>query len=487
MTVVKIKAKIVIDETGVAYEMPILLGANGDVRLLTEYLVENAGMSDAWKLRVVRAAKVMIEYIEANPYRCKDPELVFAGFKSHLYSGTIGDDGLDPSGLGWVPSSADVNARIIDALNDFFDFASRKLGKQTPNPMVKASSHDEKLKFAAWLKKNNQNFLGHIGRQFPSVMLQEVRAMRPQGRLVMSSSVVPEFPRSLFQQMYLDGFGGTRDVRCIIRDRLILLLLDAGGCRASEPLHIWVGDVKPDPRNPKAALVKIYHPEEGVAPQDVRKRTRKEKRAAYLKRKYGLTARNRIHGSQRVGWKCKVVDHPDNYIQVFWFAPLAGEVFLKLWNIHVRYLAPIERHHPYAFISYESNNFGEPYSLNALNSNYEAALSRIDQTPSKPEGRSTHGHRHSYSQRMRRAGLPPVIIKKALHHASLSSQEAYTKVTSDQVTDAFNKARDRMENESEVDLCTQQDHNWDEILCSGFEDIDPDGLLSGPNPKLRRD
>lgn len=486
MPVVKVTARVVQDDTGVAYEIPVLIGENGDVRLLTNYLVLNSGKSGMWKARVVRAVKIMIEYIEANPYRCEDPELVFAGFMSHLYSGTIGDDGLDPSGLGWVPASSDVCSRIVDALNDFFDYASEKLGKATPNPMVKASSHDEMLNYAAWFKKNNNNFLGHISKAFPSVMLQQARAIRPQGRLTMSSSTVPQFPRSLFMRMYLDGFGGDRDVRCIVRDRLILLLLDAGGCRESEPLHLWINDVSPDPRNTQSALVKIYHPVDGAAPSDIRKKNCKEKHAAFLKRKYGLVPRNLIHGSQRVGWKGRVVDDSDKYIQVFWFDPIAGEIFQKLWSIHIRYLAPIERHHPYAFVSYESNNFGEPYSLNAFNSNYEAALARIGQTPSKREGKSTHGHRHAYSLRLRDAGLSPEIRKKALHHGTLSAQDSYSKFTNDQVTDALNKARERLEGEAGLGHLAEQNNDWDEILRSGFEDIDPDGLLSGPNPKLRR-
>ncbi|MBD8616867.1 site-specific integrase [Pseudomonas putida] len=485
MPVVRVWARVVSDDTGIAYEMPVLITEAGHVNVLTGYLIQNFGMSESWKVNVTRSVQRMIEYLEANERLCGDPETVFASFATRLYTGTIGDDGLDPSGLGWIPSSTEASTRTINALKDFLDHAARKLGTITPNPLVKATSYDERLNYAAWFRKNQADFLGHLEHKSLPVLLQEARAYRPQGRLSGSTSNSFEFPRGLFPKLYIQGYGGDRDPRCIVRDRLILLLMDCGGCRESEPLHLWVEDVAADPANPKSALVKIFHPQSGVAPDDSRKRTRKEKRAALLRKKYGLTARNFLTGSQRVGWKSKIVDHTDNYMQVFWFPPGAGELFANLWKIHLRYLATVERHHPYAFVSYEKNRMGKPFSLNALNSNYESALARINQIRSKSQGCSTHGHRHAFSQRMRRAGLAPIIIRKALHQKSLASQATYTQPTNEEVTEAMNTAYEVLERTDGELYSKSANAGWDEILKHGFEDIDPEGLLSGPNPKLR--
>ena len=485
MTVIKLTASVVSDDTGMAYDMPVLITPNGHVRSLTDYLLLNFSLSASWKNKVASSVKLILEYLQANQDNCKDPEHVFSSFARSLYSGTIGMDGLDPSGLGWIPASAESASRTIYALRGFFDHAARKLGKESPSPWIKASSYDQRLNYAAWYRKNNTDFLGHIESKSLPVVLQQARTFRPQGRLSMSSAHVPVFPRALFQRLYMRGYSGNRDPRCVIRDRLILLLMDGGGLRESEPLHLWVQDVKSDPANSKSALVKIYHPQEGKAPSDPYKRFEKEKRAAFLKRKYGLMPRNRLHGSQRVGWKSKVVDHTDNYMRVLWFPPEVGELFLKLWLIHLRYLTTVDRHHPYAFISYEKKHLGEPYSLNALNSNYAAALAKIDETVCKSEGRSTHGHRHAYAQRMRRANLPSTIIRRALHHKSLVSQVSYTKTTIQEVTLALNDAHELLESSQEISSRPSNSHDWSEILKYGFEDIDPDGLLSGPNPKLK--
>lgn len=486
MAVVRVKAKVVTDDTGIKTELLVLLTDQGPVRLLIDYFRTRLHLSSSWQNQVLSSVKLMVEYLQANQYHLDDPELIFATFAARLYSGTIGDDGLDQSGLGWVPASLQSSARHILALEGFLTFASRKIGKISPYPLVQADSYDQMLNYAAWYWKNQENFLGHIEDKSVAAVIQQARIFRPRGRLSVLDSTIPTFPQSLFRKMYFDGFGGKRDPRCVIRDRLILLLMDGGGARESEALHLWLVDVQPDPANPKSAYVRLYHPEDGRAPDEHLRTGRKMKRAAYLRTKYGLIPRNRLNGSQRVGWKAKVVDHADNYLHIFWFPPSIGELFMQLWQNHVRYMAPIKRHHPYAFISYEASNFGEPYSLNALNANYEAALARIGMTPSKQEGRSTHGHRHAFSQRMKRAGLDPVVIRKALHQKSLASQARYTKSTISEVTQAMTDALSRLEGtESAARGKAEPHYNWDDFLRSGFEDIDPQGLLSGPHPTLR--
>jgi integrase len=145
----------------------------------------------------------------------------------------------------------------------------------------------------------------------------------------------------------------------------------------------------------------------------------------------------------------------------------------------------VERYHPYAFISYERKNLGKPYTLNAFNKSYAAAMARIGLTTAKVEGRSPHGHRHAYGRRLTRAGIDPIIRKKALHHASLESQIPYTTQGIADVTRAFSEATESLEKLSSVRQENKTFSNWEDFMRAGFEDIDPSNYFSGPNPKFR--
>jgi hypothetical protein len=72
-----------------------------------------------------------------------------------------------------------------------------------------------------------------------------------------------------------------------------------------------------------------------------------------------LTPRTNLTGTKHVGWKYQVVDHKDNYIQLFWFPKQAAILFGKLWRNYCRYLTPVDRQHPYAFISFEESHAGK--------------------------------------------------------------------------------------------------------------------------------
>ncbi|OED43741.1 hypothetical protein ACH42_09275 [Endozoicomonas sp. (ex Bugula neritina AB1)] len=94
----------------------------------------------------------------------------------------------------------------------------------------------------------------------------------------------------------------------------------------SEALGLWVADVFEDPLDPERALIRIYHPEDGKAPEVWKGCHGGTHRAAYLKENYALIPRNRL------GWKGRVMDHKDNFIQVQWFPSAYGVLFMKLWR-----------------------------------------------------------------------------------------------------------------------------------------------------------
>src|SRR6202022_2452553 len=78
----------------------------------------------------------------------------------------------------------------------------------------------------------------------------------------------PAFPEERFEELLVKGFsaGGRYDYRGM----LITLLLHGAGFRESEPFHLYIPDVFPDPGNPSQAMVLIHHPSYGNAPADWR-------------------------------------------------------------------------------------------------------------------------------------------------------------------------------------------------------------------------
>jgi integrase len=185
-------------------------------------------------------------------------------------------------------------------------------------------------------------------------------------------------------------------------------------------------------------------------------------------------------GTRRIGWKNKLPDNKDNYIQVQWFPTDYGKVFMLLWKNYQKYRASVECHHPYAFISFHHSACGEPYTINAFHSSYAAGLKRIGLEPSKAQGLDPHGHRHNYGRRLERSGLNPLVIRRCMHHKSLESQTVYTGKSQQEISDELTKATLQLANpESKV-----KSLDWKTLVEHGFADIDPRGYFTGKHPKL---
>ncbi|MCF7532172.1 gamma-mobile-trio recombinase GmtY [Pseudomonas petrae] len=447
MPVVDVYAKVIVDESGFRSEIPVLLSEHGVVLPLLNYLLsKQTERSPDWQRRVVSSVKLLVSYMEVNQHNFSDSGMLFQSFASHLFTGTVGNDGLDPSGLYWMPASTLTAIRHINILKDFTDYLADEHNVRHTNPLVTANNHDQRLNYASWYRRNQHDFLGHIKNRTVNDTIGRARNIK--GRRALSHGIddAMAFPEHLFEQFYLDGLGSASDRRCAVRDQLIAIMMHGAGLRESQALHLWIQDVRSDPHDLSNTLIRIYHPEDGKAPDGWKSITGKANRSAYLREVYGLPPRNKLRGTRRVGWKTRYVDHRDGYIQVYWFPTDFGQLFLKLWNEHLFYLASTERHHPYAFISYEKKSLGKPYTLNAFNENYRAALARIGLLSNKIEGRSPHGHRHAYGRRLVRANIDPIMIKKALHHSNLESQGVYTAPSVTDVSEVLSNATELLRN-----------------------------------------
>ncbi|MBP4049670.1 site-specific integrase [Chromobacterium violaceum] len=430
---VSTKVKVITDETGAYVEVPGLLTPTGLLNPLLDYVLARQHVRGlAWMNKVVRSVRMFLEYLQANPQQRNAP-LLFSNFAQRLYSGTFDRiTGLDGSGLCWSPRSSADARNIITDLTLFFDWLSEHNPSATGfNPKVRASTYDMYwLKLAQQYKRDNA-LLGHLWSTTDSGPQARRVPSRHEPMALRSES--PAFPDDRFEDLITNGFkiGNRIDYRAI----LITLLLHGAGFRESEPFHLFVEDVVPDPRNPKTALVRIHHPSEGFAPdswRDALGRPRQGNRATYLAEKFGLMPRDAMMNTHHAGWKGGLHDGK-YYKQAYWFKPEYGERFLAVWKKYLHQVARVTRTHPFAFINLTREPLGGMYTIAQYLKAHAAACRRIGLIVDKNLGTTPHGHRHAYGRRLAKAEVDKTMIRRFMHHASLESQEVYTQPSSTEI------------------------------------------------------
>ena len=441
-----VKALIYGDNSGRRIELPILVSYDGPVKPLLQYQLLHQSNSHSWHVKLQQAVRLLLLYAAANPDSYLTPRELFAGFSVRLISGTIGTDGLDPSGLYWIPKRPSHARQMVRMLTEFSAWSAREFGVAELNPLRDATKHEQVLAAAAWAHRNNASFLGHTESKArarlhfgfaPSVPLPRTLAIaNPNG--------VVRFPEEHFPRLIVDGFsrrkcGNSLRRWMALRNILITLLMHGAGLRCSECFHLWVDDVRPDPVDPTRALVWVGHPSDGLAEwRDAAGKIVKGSRREYLLTR-GLTPRNLIRGKEHAGWKGTRLDGK-YYIQAHWSDASYARIFLSFWKEYLRLILPIERRHPWAFIQRD----GGVYKMASFHQDYDNAIKAIGLKPCRVNGTQPHGHRHAYGQRLAEAGVSHSVIQKAMHHASPESQEVYTQADHQRMQSELNAAVDRM-------------------------------------------
>jgi hypothetical protein len=95
-------------------------------------------------------------------------------------------------------------------------------------------------------------------------------------------------------------------------------------------------------------------------------------------------------------------------------------------------------------------------------------------------GTTPHGHRHAYGRRLWAAKIDPLVRMRAMHHRSLESQQVYTEPPLGEIVRAFREA------EAQIATGEKSSPVPAPLLAEGFENVYPDGLLSGPQKLLPR-
>jgi site-specific recombinase XerD len=455
------------DNTGNKISLPALLinqGGNIDIFWpLHMYLLNKQRLkSISWKKKLIQAVSLLLDYMSVNYQNFANPKDFFDSFTEAIYVGTINEDGYDPSGLYWLPKRAKTARPLLQELSEFADWVSGQYSTIPLNPWRKATKYEELLNWAAINEKSNYSFLGHLDD--PSKMTETAKKARyvVQRRIPLGDHAgAKAFPEDKIDELLWKGFK-ISDADNLFdqynwRDIAITILMHGGGLRKSEPFHLWIQDVQPDPYDPDLALVRVYHPIEGMAPKDFKLPDGRypSNREAYLRIKYGLKPRNELPGIRHAGWKRpKMSDAQQNYMQVFWFPSVWGYLFMKVWKIYMlqRIHEEIPDDHPYLFVSFKSGKHGDMYSIGSFHQSYTRAVEKIGLDVGKMLGTTEHGQRHAYGQRAKNAGLDELTIQAMMHHKSMKSQEIYTAPTISEVTKKLAEASHALENDRKLPM-----------------------------------
>lgn len=429
----RLNAEVVVDNTGNVLDLPVIVTEEGLLGSYLRYMVIYRNKSRSWQNKSVQAIQLLLDYVYVNHKVFLKPQHLFKEFSNSLYTGTIGENGDDPSGLRWHARDPKNAKNLINLVTHYTDWLANKNEDENLrlNPFRQADSFEEKMNWAAYCQKRDRAFLSHLWSD------QKAREDNKMVRSSISSElgsdrVINLNPPKSFPEEYLDSllwigftrYGHAHAPRFVdrynLRDILITMLMNFGGARLSETFHLYVEDIQPDEQY--GCIVRIHHPENGLSPCG------QMKRAQYLKKVYGLAPRNRLRqtSTQFAGWKGSLLtDSRTKSFEVFWFPSEAGFLFKRLWGIYLadqRCSQNRKIQHPYAF----TGRNGLPATIRSYNAAHARAVERIGLTLSKESGTTPHGHRHAYGHRLADSDVEQLIIKSALHHSSLESTGVYT-------------------------------------------------------------
>lgn len=447
-----VQAKVFTDNTGAAAHVPVLLTERGVFGPLLDYTLRMSGRSRAWQRNLLRAVRLLLDYAAANAACFATERELFVSFAERLYTGTIGADGCDASGLYWRPLRWAHAKALLHVLAEFTAHLAEERGEAPPLARLRpSSSYDDMLAWAGWSQRKHRSFLGHTwsaeeegvsrvpwsaGRRTPAIIGEEIKA----------------FPETRFMELLLRGFvrRGQRDAlplaaRLNLRDALVTLMMHGGGCRLSECFQLYVQDVALDPHDPSLAVVRIHHPANGAAPDD----WTDEKgdpvqghRAAFLAQR-GLRPRPELRDTRHAGWKNPSLDGR-YYLELRWFPQDYGRLFLQLWTHYLRQIAGVPRAHPFAWLTLDGADRGAMYRMTHYQRAHARAVRRIGLVPAKNLGTTPHGHRHAYGRRLRAADVDPLVRMRAMHHRALQSQQIYTEPQTGEIVRSLRQAEAHM-------------------------------------------
>lgn len=455
---------------------------NGEVRpfwRLFDYIKENSRKSPSWQNSLVRAFGLLWDYyIQAGHFhnaktKHESHKSLIIGFIDALLTGTYRTDGTDHTGLYWKKAAFKTLKNYARQIDNFIEW-SQKLGDYEASLNQEVfdieNTHNDLLLNLAVARKAGITLLGYLTDKSDVVRKNRfINEPDPFGNHISSPHYFPpmHYERLLFEGYRLPGHFDTQYgpiEKYNIRNMMIALLQGAGGCRESEPFHLYTFDVMEDPEKPGHANVLLYHPEASEIPakNKAENKVKDFTRADFLKQYYSLLPRNSVHsGGYRAGWK-NLKLNKNGYAEIFWIDPTAAALFWTLYTIYmIKIRGPIMvkrcmlggRDHPFLFVSAKGNPNGKgldrlpgaPYSISQYEKAHKTAVLKINLLYGEKYGTSTHGLRHLYGHLLAKMGVSLKTIQEGLHHRHFLSQGVYTVPDPSTINEEMEKAIKRIE------------------------------------------
>lgn len=471
------------DATGNSVRLPVIIILQNEKLVVLEpllkyFLSHHHERSRSWMLKLCQIIERLLDYLYVTFNAENKPVDLFKRFVSALVNGTLGNDNYDPSGLCWFPTSSDTLYPKLHMLEDFSDWMVREAYvPESMNPWVTATSYEQRLNWIAWYRRNDYSFLGHLANpEERSVAVQQARNISLRRMPSDDINSVKAFPADFEVTLLREGFirPGKQHEPDIIqkfdwRGICICLLMLYGGKRLSEPFHLWVGDVQENPTRPGDALVRIYHPTEGRAPDKPKINGRRaSNRKAYLQAFYpNYLPRILGTGNYYSGFKGRQFsDRDGKFMQVHWLPSQMGQAFLWAYHNYMQQRAMLGLNgssHPFAFVSHHGKQRGEPYTIAAFEATWERAVKRIGLPYMKMYGTTPHGGRHAIGLRANRAEVDLYDAQQIFAHRSPDSQKKYRAPGPSQVSTSLDAASARIDKRTGTKNREGLDIDWKEI------------------------
>lgn len=428
---------------------------------LIDYVIDmGRARADSWQRHVVGAVGLFVDFLFANAETLKPQgnTRALALFAEALVAGTLDLQGRDPSGLFWEPKTVSRARRLLGAVTAFSDWLENRYGARPLNPTRQATIAEQ---IAYWRRVDRRKphaLLGHATyRSDHQRRASTARAVAiPRKPATAIGQEVMAFPAERIWDLLFTGFAvhakqhsPLLHERLSLKDILITILLHGGGLRVSEPFHLFVSDVGIDPDNPKSAIVRLYHPEQGAAPADyvdpLSGRRFAADREEYLRVQWRMRPRTLVEARFKAGWKdLHLLDQREKYALVHWFAPAWGELFLAVFKHYIVRCRSRHCRHPFLFVSRKPGFEQDPYTPASYRQAHAKAVRRIGLVPAKSLGTTPHAHRHAYGRRLAEAGADELTIQRVLHHRSPASQAVYTAPPAAAIAAALSAAHSRL-------------------------------------------
>jgi site-specific recombinase XerD len=318
------------------------------------------------------------------------------------------------SGVGTLTAKSHVES-VAEFIDIFFD----NRGLESPNPLIDVPRSWAST-VAEMIRRHRSDPLYHLFFTTKKSRNHKRRLFLP---LKSTDQGLPVRARSPEKTFHLEEFILLIEREENPRDRMIWLLLGAGGLRESEVVHLFTSDISPDNSSSDSAVL-LAHPTYGRLNSENKGPTRK----AYLKQKYGLLPRNQLpyFDIHYAGWK-GIRNQKNDTAGVTWLHPSFGA---SSWRSHIEYLsfrsAANAKHHPWYLVNLKRNNIGDPLTRSNLFQLLKAACKRLTlRSPSNP-----HALRHMYVDTLVHVlGMPLEEAQILVRHRDPESTAVYANIS----------------------------------------------------------